>query len=132
LAQASGTVQTAQGDAMPRSAWIPSGISVAAVSAATAPEISTIWSSGRQSPSSRLTRLTLREGQGAAGERHAVLDQARAELGQEPVGVRASAGGVDQPSKRRAQLHGAIMPRGRSIVTNGSCQGYVLCEHRLS
>ncbi len=43
---------------MPRSACVPSGISFAVVSAATAPEIKTVRPSGRQSPSSRLTRLT--------------------------------------------------------------------------
>ena len=43
---------------MPRSACVPSGISVALVSAATAPEIRTVRPSGRQSPSSRLTRFT--------------------------------------------------------------------------
>ena len=44
--------------AMPRSACAPSGISGAEVSAAAAPETRTARSSGRHSPSSRLTRLT--------------------------------------------------------------------------
>ena len=43
---------------MPRKACVPSGISGAVVSAAKAPEMRTALSSGRHSPSRRLTRLT--------------------------------------------------------------------------
>src|SRR6202158_6391589 len=56
--QLSGTVKTAHGDAIPRSACVPSGISDTPVSAASVPETRTALSSGRHSPSSRLTRLT--------------------------------------------------------------------------
>src|SRR5260370_33421720 len=56
--QLSGTVKTAHGDAIPRSACVPSGISDTPVSAASVPETRTVLPSGRHSPSSRLTRLT--------------------------------------------------------------------------
>src|SRR5216684_3395821 len=56
--QSSGSVKTAQGVAMPRRSCSPSGINLVFVSAATAPEISTLRPSGRHNPSSRLTRLT--------------------------------------------------------------------------
>src|SRR4030088_1026244 len=55
--QSSGSVKTAQGVAMPRNSCSPSGINLVFVSAATAPEISTLRPRGRHSPSSRLTRL---------------------------------------------------------------------------
>src|SRR5271166_1319980 len=57
-AQFSGTVKTAHGDAIPRSAYVPSGISDTPVSAASVPETRTALSSGRHCPDSRLTRLT--------------------------------------------------------------------------
>src|SRR5216684_499919 len=56
--QSSGSVKTAQGVTMPRRSCSPSGINLVFVSAATAPEISTLRPSGRHNPSSRLTRLT--------------------------------------------------------------------------
>ena len=38
--------------------------------------------------------------QGTAGKRQTVIDQTRAEVGQEPVGVRRSGGRVDEPRER--------------------------------
>ena len=46
-----------------------------------------------------------RQGQGAAGQRHAVGLQPAAELDQEPVRAGRGAGLVDQPGERRGQIH---------------------------
>ena len=52
-----------------------------------------------------LSSAQRRPGQGTPGERQSVIDQPRAELGQELAGVRRPCPGVDEPGERRGKLH---------------------------
>ena len=73
-------------------------------------------------------RVRCGDRQGAAGERHTVLDQPRAELGQEPVGVGRGGAVVDEPRKRRGELHGADHAGARGPLSPAAARGYALMK----
>jgi hypothetical protein len=113
VAQYSGTVKTAHGDAIPRSACVPSGISNTPVSAASVPETRTALPSGRHSPSSRLTRLT-------AGPMAVKSSRSAAPILPQSISPRCRAapkGRGASPCRRRASSRCAIrLPFHRAVA----------------
>src|SRR6516164_1541433 len=117
-AQFSGTVKTAQGDAIPRSACVPSGISDTPVSAAKVPETRTALSSVRHSPSSRLTRLT-------AGPIAVKSSRSAAPILPQSISPRWSAapnGSGGSPCARRSLFKCAIPTRAAVTARNAASQ----------